>query len=362
MVAKEAEIITKIQDKGGILVKKGTKGRINLRTKKDDKYIGYVYQTKKTLNWRPKKDADWYPTRHYESVYKLLEDVEKFLGMKTTPKKPKESKDTKETTPKKTIKKVRTDFIDSNKETQKVIFAIENKKNILLKGDSGCGKSFLIEQLAKKYKKKIYTVNCDIELDKSELIGKYEVVDGKTQWIVGILIRAMKEGAWIVFDEANTAKPEIMSSLHSVLDHRRSIEIKEHHSEKIKAHEDFRAFGTYNPNYAGTAEFNFAFRSRFTQIVEVNYLPPNKEKTLLMKRTGIDENKASMLVRIGLDSRRMAKEGKLSNPISTRHLLEMAEMLVKSDFTPIECAGMTLNISDDFGEMEDVLNVVKNYF
>jgi len=264
--------------------------------------------------------------------------------------------------PKHHIKKPDLAFVESDNEIKMMIYAITTGKNVLLEGPTGCGKSFLIEELARVYGKKLYTVNCDIELDKSEVIGKYEIQDGKTIWIPGILPRAMEEGAWIVYDEINMGKPEVFSSSHSAFDHRRSLTIKEHQNEVIKAHPEFRAFATMNPEYAGTMELNFAFRRRFQLIIKMGYLAEDEEMELIMKMTGIIREHADKLVKIGADTRKMHSEGKLTHPVSTAHLLEFAKMLSYNGFKPVECAMVTLNTCDESGEQEDVLNVVKNYF
>jgi len=355
-------LLTQLKAKTNITVKEGAKvgssNRIHITAKQSKQYLGFVYQRSKGVSWRYKFDGTNTTSKRYASVDSLVTDIDIFIRTSKT------SESKKETTTKKTVSKpkLKTGFIETNNEVSKIDYGIENSKNILLKGDTGCGKSFLIEEMAKKYKKKLYTVSCDVELDKSEIIGKYEVKDGKTVWIDGVLILAMKEGAWIVFDEINMAKPEIISVLHRVLDDRRTITVKEHNNEDIKAEKGFRVFASINPDYAGTTEFNYAFRRRWTEIIEMFYLSAANETKLLMKRKKIDKEQAVKLVRIGHDTRRMYSEGKLSHPISTAHLLEFAEMLNKSNFKPIECAELTLNVSDDFGEMEDILNVVKNYF
>lgn len=302
------------------------------------------------------KRVEWYINKH-KGKEEALDGTELPIPMPTPKEEAPEEKDAKTK-----IEKPKIAFVETDNEIKEIVYAIQNRKNVLLIGPTGCGKTFLIEELARTYGKKLYTVNCDIELDKSEVLGKYEVKDGKTVWVQGILPQAMSEGAWIVYDEVNMSKPEVFSSSHSAFDHRRQLTIKEHQNEMISAHPEFRVFATMNPEYAGTLELNYAFRRRFEIIIKMDYLNPEDETKLVVKMTQITEDEAKKLVSIGTDTRKMYREGKLTHPVSTAHLLEFARMLKFNGFKPLECARVTLNICDEAGEMEDVLNVVRNYF
>lgn len=260
-------------------------------------------------------------------------------------------------------KEIILNFIPTKNEIKKCIYAIEHRKNILITGFTGCGKSQLIEDLAKYYGKKLITLSCDIDLDKNDILGHYEFIDNKMTWIDGIVLIAIKNGYWVVFDEINMAKQNVLSVLNSVLDFRHKITIKEHNNEEITANKDFRVFATMNPNYNGTQEINNALRDRFETKIDMGYLPRNEEKKLIEKRTKLkDKHMLDKIIAIANDSRIMFDEGKISNCISTRKLLAFAEMLQTNDFSVFECAETCLSISDDKSEMHDILNIVKNYF
>lgn len=346
---------------GVSIIKKDDENRIHIEI--NGIKLGHIRTNKNgTFSWRAPFHGKTWETRKFRTKGFLFAELDK---VSTSGIENIEIKPDAETKPKKefSIKKPKLKFIESNNEVSVMMYAITNGKNTLLKGPTGCGKSFLVEELAKSQNKKLYTVNCDVELDKTEIIGHHEIEDGETVWVEGILIKAMKEGAWIVFDEINMARPEVLSVLHQALDYRRKITIKEHHNEEIVADKDFRVVATINPNYCGTTELNYAFRRRFNVIVDMNYLSKTDERKLIEKRTGIDKETSSRLVSIASDVRVMQNEGKITYPISTAHLLEFGEMLNKNEgINPIDCAKVTLNTSDDFAEMEDILNVVKNYF
>jgi MoxR-like ATPase len=260
-------------------------------------------------------------------------------------------------------KEISLSFIPTKNEIKKCIYAIEHRKNVLITGLTGCGKSQLIEDLAKYYGKKLITLSCDIDLDKNDLLGHYEFIDNKMTWIDGIVLIAVKNGYWVVFDEINMAKQNVLSVLNSVLDFRHKITIKEHNNEEVISHKDFRVFATMNPNYNGTQEINNALRDRFETKIEMGYLSKHEETKLIEKRTGLkDKHILDKIIAIADDSRIMFNEGKISGCISTRRLIAFAEMIKTNDFTVYECAETCLSISDDKSEMHDILNIVKNYF
>jgi len=272
----------------------------------------------------------------------------------------------KDFTREKKTESTKTAFIQTGNELNTIKYAIENKKNVLVTGHTGTGKTFLIEQLSKEYNAKTINVSCDIDLDKNDLIGHYEYINDKTVWIDGAVITALKNGYWLILDEINFSKSEVLPILNSVLDYRKRIELKEHNNELINAHKNFRVFATMNANYTGTNDLNQAFRNRFPIRIELEYLSKENEIKLIKNTVGIkDKTLLEKIVNIACDSRRMQKDGKIFNPISTRNILEFSEMLHKNTdkkFNIIDIAKATLNLSDETSELDDILNIVKNYF
>ena len=246
-------------------------------------------------------------------------------------------------------------------DTSIIEYAIKKSKHTLLTGPTGCGKTTAIQYLADKAKKRLWTISCAVDTDISEIIGKMTLFKGDTKFVYGSLAQSMKNGDWIVFDEINDAKPDVLSGINAALDHRRELCVKENESEIIKAHKNFRAFATMNPDYEGTIPLNEALRRRFAVTSKINYLPRKQEIKLICDRTNISQDFGTRIVKIGTVLRSMKETDRITKDISTGHLLEFSEAIV-AGFNPIDAAKFTLNVSDDKKEMHDIINVVRNHF
>lgn len=90
---------------------------------------------------------------------------------------------------------------------------------------------------------------------------------GKFRWFDGILVKAMKEGAWIIMDELNLANQTVLEGLNSILDHRGTIFIPEL-NKTITKHPNFRFFATQNPvsHGRGRKYLPRSFLNRFFRI------------------------------------------------------------------------------------------------
>ncbi|WP_286789673.1 ATP-binding protein, partial [Thioclava sp. UBA3469] len=72
---------------------------------------------------------------------------------------------------------------------------------LLLKGPTGCGKTRFVEHMAARLNKPVYTVACHDDLSAADLIGRYLLKGGETEWVDGPLTRAVREGAICYLDE-----------------------------------------------------------------------------------------------------------------------------------------------------------------
>jgi midasin len=104
-------------------------------------------------------------------------------------------------------------------------------------------------------------------------------------FVEGNIVKAARNGDWVLLDEINLASPDTLESiadlLHSGSEGSPSILLSETGEiERIKAHPDFRVFGAMNPaTDVGKRDLPLGLRSRFT---EVYVSSPDKDKKDLL--------------------------------------------------------------------------------
>ena len=158
-------------------------------------------------------------------------------------------------------------------------------KAIMLEGPPGVGKTSLIQFLARKVGVKFYRVNLNEQTDMIDLLGS-DVPSASSSifsWADGILIQAMKEGAWLLLDELNMATQTVLEGLNSILDHRGSIYLPELDTTIVK-HRKFRIFASQNPLSMGSGRKGLphSFLTRFTR-AWIEELPKESLKDIIRK-------------------------------------------------------------------------------
>lgn len=98
----------------------------------------------------------------------------------------------------------------------------------------------------------------------------------------GCLIKAMKNGWWLLLDEINLAPPEVLECLAGVLDpdSSGSVTLAELGIVAVERHKNFRIIGAMNPaTDIGKRDLPPALRNRFT---ELWYPEPQSTEDLAM--------------------------------------------------------------------------------
>lgn len=144
---------------------------------------------------------------------------------------------------------------------RKALAALLAGENLLLTGPKATGKNVLAENLAALLNRPLWNLSFHLNTDASGLIGD-DTYDGRTvTFRPGPVTMAARSGGFAVMDEINMAKNEAMAVLHSVLDHRRVIDLPGY--DRIDVHPAARFIATMNYGYAGTRDLNEALCSRF---------------------------------------------------------------------------------------------------
>lgn len=204
--------------------------------------------------------------------------------------------------------------------------SVEQNVPLMIIGETGIGKTTTLQAYSDKVGKVLHRISINGSIGTEEILGKFLLRSGSTEWVDGPLIAAMKSGDWIVFDELNAAAPEILFSLHGILDHEKRVTLQEKSGEVIQAHPDFRFFATMNPpSYAGTRNLNAAFLSRFI-VTEMTVLPLDLEVKLIMEKSSLTDKSAAALVDLATKLRNLKLDREINYFCSTRDLIITANL------------------------------------
>lgn len=247
-----------------------------------------------------------------------------------------------------------------------------------LRGPTGTGKTSLPMWLAARLnsgeesRRPLYILDCPTLREPKDVFGYKDIVpDGrggqKIIWRKSAFVEAIQTpGSIIILDEATRIHPSVMNGLMPLLDHRGSVWLEDL-GEQITVAEGVIFFVTANIGlqYSGTWKWDAAFQNRMHCQIDVDYLKPEDEVNVIVKKTGLDEEVTRRLVEIAnivRDKVRDESEG-LSEAISTRQLLFTAEY-VKAGLPPEAALSFTVlpNYSKDGGtdsERAMVLNIIQ---
>jgi nitric oxide reductase NorQ protein len=207
--------------------------------------------------------------------------------------------------------------------------------SILLKGPTGCGKTRFVEAMAYDLDRPLITVACHDDLTTADLVGRFLLRGGETEWVDGPLTRAVRDGAICYLDEVVEARQDTTVVLHPLADHRRQLPI-ERLGVTLDAAAGFCLVVSYNPGYQSVLkDLKDSTRQRMAAI-EFGFPAPDVEEKIIAYEAGIDHNKAAQLVRLGQAIRRLETAG-LREVASTRVLIA-AGRLVCEGLSPREAA------------------------
>ena len=259
--------------------------------------------------------------------------------------------------PKHTLLAKPDDFIISDLKWKYLMRCINKGKNLMFVGPAGTGKTQVVFKAAEQLDKKIFYFNLGSTQDvRSSLIGNTFFKDG-TYFEESSFITAIKTpGSVILLDELSRANPEAWNILMPVLDANiRKIRLDEKEdSPEVSVAEGVSFIATANVGFEYTSArmLDRALVDRFS-VVEMDVLNKDEEMKLLsIKHSSLDPKMNEALCDISDKIKNECKRenSKLSSILSTRILLEAAEMVVDG-FDLGEIAELILypQYSDDGG-------------
>ncbi|XWW96961.1 hypothetical protein V2A60_004941 [Cordyceps javanica] len=140
-------------------------------------------------------------------------------------------------------------------------------------------------------------------------------------FVEGNLIKALRNGDWVLLDEINLASPDTLESIADLLtgpNERPSILLSETGEiQKIIAHPNFRVFGAMNPaTDIGKRDLPAGIRSRFTELYVKSPDTDEKDllqiiKTYLGSTSNKNDKEADDIARLYLNTKKLAEQKRI---------------------------------------------------
>lgn len=199
--------------------------------------------------------------------------------------------------------------------------------SIVLKGPTGCGKTRFVEAMAHDLQRPLITVACHDDLTTADLVGRYLLRGGETEWVDGPLTRAVREGAICYLDEVVEARQDTTVVLHPLADYRRQLPI-ERLGVTLDAAPGFGLVVSYNPGYQSVLkDLKDSTRQRMVAI-EFGFPAREVEEGVVAHEAGVNPATAAELVRFGQAIRRL-EAGGLREVASTRVLIAAGRLVAE---------------------------------
>ncbi len=255
--------------------------------------------------------------------------------------------------------------------------AYEEKIPVILKGPTGCGKTRFVEYMAWRLGRPITTVRQDgkenshgkalvtiaahEDLTASDLVGRFLLEGEETKWVDGPLTRAVKTGAICYLDEVVEARKDTTVLIHPLTDHRRLLPV-EKRGQILEAADGFLLVISYNPGYqSALKDLKQSTRQRFVAM-EFDYPPREYEARIVLQESGVDEDSADLLARLGEKIRNLKEHG-LQEGVSTR-LLIYAGKLIARGVSPRRACDVAISdaLTDDASVQRSIREITTSIF
>jgi nitric oxide reductase NorQ protein len=251
-------------------------------------------------------------------------------------------------------------YVAVGNEEQVFKAAFRQGLSILLKGPTGCGKTRFVEAMAHDLERPLVTVACHDDLTTADLVGRFLLRGGETEWVDGPLTRAVREGAICYLDEVVEARQDTTVVIHPLADYRRQLPI-ERLGLTLDAAPGFCLVVSYNPGYQSVLkDLKDSTRQRMVAI-EFGFPAPEVEEKVVAHEAGIAPAQAAELVRFGQAIRRLETAG-LREVASTRVLIAAGRLVAEGlGLREAARAAVVEPLSDDATVTDGLVKMIEVY-
>jgi len=211
----------------------------------------------------------------------------------------------------------------------------------------------------------LWEINCGLQTSVFDLFGRY-VGLGKENWIDGLITSWCRYGGILYLDEANMMKQDIATRLNPILDQRGHMVLTEKDNEIIQRHNDAFLIISMNPvssEFAGTKPINAAMRRRMSVWLNFDYMSvgskiDQKEIDLVVRKTGVTQKDAEIIIKVGAELRKQYKTGELPYGPSVGDLINWAKIIADGT-SLLDAADETIvSLTSDDHEIQGIVRKI----
>jgi len=192
-------------------------------------------------------------------------------------------------------------IIGRTEELKKILLARIVRKNILIEGNVGVGKTRIAKAIASYYDIDFSRIDCSEETLPHNLVGYFDppLVISKgyleDSYIYGPLASSMLKGGCLFINEINRMPESTQNSLLTALDEG-ILEIPK--LKTIKAHNKFFTIATQNPAaHVGVTVIGEALKDRFIWI-KLDFQPPEEEILIIKQEANLDNSNGEKIAQL----------------------------------------------------------------
>jgi MoxR-like ATPase len=207
------------------------------------------------------------------------------------------------------------------------------KESTMLVGHSGCGKTEIIDLVAKALNKTVYHQDMGtIQDTQSALLGVHRIGEtGISVFEPAPFVSYIQSGEFINLDELSRSPLSSGNVLFPCLDRRKYLPIDiagEKDIRKVSVNPETMFFATANigNEYSGTNAIDRALIDRF-MVIELSFPDDTVEKQILLKRTEVSVTDATAISKAVKEIRNAYNNENLSSTVSVRHSIQIASLV-----------------------------------
>ena len=237
---------------------------------------------------------------------------------------------------------------------EKALQLAQSRKNILLVGPAGCGKTHMASKIAEAFGLDFASQSCSAGMSESQLTGWLLPTGSNAKFVYTMaqFVRIYENGGVFLFDELDSSDPNVLIYINQALAQDEFYLPIRHDNPKVKKHKDFIAvaaantFGTgADAMYHARNALDAATLDRFRiGVIPVDYSPVVEDKL-------IDDEVLSW----GRDVRGKINRNRLQKVMSTRFLIDATDMKRNQKWSMEEIA--STYFADWTGEEKRIVGV-----